>query len=555
MANGSQYMSTLDPFGLGEAMAAVWSAALKDPKAIAAAQTKLAADWLTLLERASRATAGAPAEALVAPSPGDRRFSDPAWTENPSLAFAMQAYLLASESIAAAIDALPDVDAKTKRKAKFWMKELTDAMSPSNVAWLNPTVIEATVRTGGKNLVEGLQHLLDDVRENDGRVSLVDRKAFHIGENIATTPGKVVLRNELCELIRYTPTTPQVHERPILFVPPWINKFYILDLQPANSVVKYLTDAGYTTYIISWRNPDSSMAGISMDDYIRIGADACARAIAKHTHSPSINIVGYCLGGTIVAEYLAYLAARGDTLINAATFFASLVDFSDPGDLANFTGEDAIAFVEQKMSERGYLSGREMGDTFNMLRANDLIWTVAVNRYLLGKDAPAFDLLYWNDDATRMPKAMHSYYLRHMYLNNDLIKPGALAVEGTPIDVHAIPNDCFVVATSEDHIAPWKSVYRLTQLIAGNAVFRLGQSGHIAGIINPPSEKQKGGYWENSELPSDADGWFASATLHKGSWWPDWTAWLNERSGPMVAPPKMGRTLGDAPGTYVLERS
>jgi polyhydroxyalkanoate synthase len=288
---------------------------------------------------------------------------------------------------------------------------------------------------------------------------------------------------------------------------------------------------------------------------VRIGLDACARAVAKQTHSPSINVVGYCLGGTIVTEYLAHLAARGDKLIESATFFASLVDFSDPGDLANFTGEDAIAFVEQKMSERGYLSGREMADTFNMLRANDLIWTVAVNRYLLGKDAPAFDLLYWNDDATRMPAAMHSYYLRHMYANNDLIKPGVLSVMGTPIDVRAIANDCYIVGTAEDHIAPWKSVYRLTQLIAGKATFRLGLSGHIAGIINPPSEKQKGGYWENAETPPDAEAWQASATLHKGSWWPDWIAWLAERSGPMVAPPKMGRTVGDAPGTYVLERS
>ncbi|HEY4442632.1 MAG TPA: alpha/beta fold hydrolase, partial [Candidatus Elarobacter sp.] len=352
----------------------------------------------------------------------------------------------------------------------------------------------------------------------------------------------------------------RVFARPLVILPPWINKFYILDLQPANSFVKYATDNGRNTFVVSWRNPPAEMRDYTMADYVREGALTAFTAAADIAGSEQVDAIGYCIGGTLLTMTLAYLARIESKLVNTATFFAALVDFADPGDVQAFISEEALTTIEERMEEQGYLSGREMADTFNLLRANDLVWQVAVNRYLLGKDAPAFDLLYWNNDATRIPAALHAYYLRQMYLENNLVKPDVLEVDGVPIDLGRITLPAYAVATSEDHIAPWRSVYAMTQRFGGEVTFRLGASGHIAGIISPPGKK-KAAWWgepAGSPAPPSPDVWFARAEQHDGaSWWPDWTAWLAERSGDAVdAPSGCGSEgyppLEDAPGSYVL---
>jgi polyhydroxyalkanoate synthase len=360
------------------------------------------------------------------------------------------------------------------------------------------------------------------------------------------------------ELIQYSPATATVAERPLVIVPPWINKYYVLDLQPANSMVKYLVDQGFTTFMISWRNPDPSMADVAMDDYLREGPQTAFWVAAEICGTDDVNAVGYCIGGTLLAIELAYATAKGKPAVNAATFFASLVDFEEPGEIINFLGPEGLAFVEEQMREHGVLEGRAMADSFNLLRANDLIWNVAVSRYLLGKDAPAFDLLYWNSDATRMPRAMHSYYLETMYRDNALVEPCAVTVLDQPIDLGSIGNDLYVVSTAEDHIAPWASVYRLTQLVRGKSRFVMGASGHIAGIINAPAKK-KGSYWTSDANPRSPQAWRDGAQQHEGSWWPDWVAWLRERSGQDVGARDPGTAanyppLAEAPGTYVLEK-
>ncbi|MBV8600196.1 MAG: class I poly(R)-hydroxyalkanoic acid synthase [Candidatus Eremiobacteraeota bacterium] len=550
-------MNSADPFGIGKATLEVWRAMLSEPDKLVESQKRFAQMWLEILERSAERVAGDGTAPVIEPDANDKRFQNPAWTENPALDAMKQAYLLMTQAFLSAIDAT-DVEPAAKRRAKFFAKQFCDMMSPTNVAFLNPDVVEETMRTGGQNLVEGLRNLAKDQVENQGRVALVDTQAFKVGENVGTTPGKVVFRNELLELIRYDTTTETVYKRPLVIVPPWINKYYILDLQQKNSFVKHATDAGFQTFVVSWRNPDASMAGVAMSDYVTKGALVAAQVAGEIAGSNKVTMNGYCIGGTLLAMLMAYLkrkpAAEGDPVITAATYMASLVDFKEPGEIVNFLGEDALAYIEGKMSERGYLEGSEMADTFTMLRANDLIWTPAVNRYLLGKDAPAFDLLYWNNDSTRMPAAMHSYYLRHMYLANELIEPGALEVDGVPIDLGAIDQPIYIIATKDDHIAPWRSVYTLTQLVSGPCLFRLANSGHIAGIVNPPGGK-KAQYWASKDDPKDPDEWLLHAKLREGSWWPDWYEWLGAQSGKRQAPPAANEkypALENAPGSYVL---
>lgn len=558
MKNGVvQSVNPLDPFGVGKATLDVWQAMLKEPERLAESQARFAQLWVDLWTRSAQRAAGEEAPPVVEPEDGDRRFANPAWSQNAALDTLKQAYLLVTQAFLAAIDST-DADEKTKRRARFFAKQFCDMMSPSNIAYLNPDVIEETLRTGGENLVRGWKNAAEDLTANEGRVALVDTQAFEVGKNVGTTPGKVVYRNHLMELIRYDATTETVYERPLVIVPPWINKYYILDLQPRNSFVRHATDAGFQTFIVSWRNPNAEMAGVTMRDYLIDGALQAAKVAGETAGTRNVTMDGYCIGGTLLAMMLAYLAAKppaaDDPAIDAATFMASLVDFREPGEIVNFLGEDALAYIEEKMNERGYLEGREMADTFNMLRANDLIWTPAINRYLLGKDAPAFDLLYWNNDSTRMPAAMHSYYLRHMYVHNELIEPGALSVDGVGLDLGKITVPLYIVATREDHIAPWRSVYSLTQLAASKSTFRLANSGHIAGIVNPPGNK-KAQYWSSEATPPNPEAWREGAVLREGSWWPDWYAWLGTYSGERVPPPKDRRSpLGNAPGAYVLEK-
>jgi polyhydroxyalkanoate synthase len=550
-------VNPLDPLAVGTAAMGVLQAMLTHPESILQTQVNLANAWVSL---ATRPVSGSAEKhtPLIEPAPGDARWKHPAWTENAVFDSIKEAYLLATKATMDAIDSAQGVDSETRARVKFFAKQFCDAMSPTNFAFLNPAVIEETVRSGGDNLDRGYKNVLEDFRANDGRPALVDKSAFEVGKNVATTPGTVVFRNELMELIQYTPTTPTVGAKPLVIVPPWINKYYILDLQPKNSFIKFAVDSGLTTFVISWRNPDPSMANVSMEDYLELGPLTASRVASAITGSRDVNLIGYCIGGTIVTMLLAYLAKTAEILVNSVTFFAALTDFSSAGDLRVFLGPEAVAFIEEQMREQGVLQGSQMADTFNMLRANDLIWNVAINRYLLGKDAPAFDLLYWNSDATRLPRAMHSYYLRNMYLENNLIKPGALSVKGVPIELSAIRADVYSVATMDDHIAPWRSVYRMTQLFSGTTRFVLGHSGHIAGIINAPAA-EKGSWWSAPQNPPTPDEWLGIAEKHPGSWWNDWAAWIAARSGAQIPAPvapgsKHFVPLGPAPGTYVLER-
>ncbi|MGH8633273.1 MAG: PHA/PHB synthase family protein, partial [Burkholderiales bacterium] len=435
-----------------------------------------------------------------------------------------------------------------------------DALSPSNFLLTNPEVLRETVASGGRNLVQGLSNLLEDVTRSGGdqaQLRMTDEKAFKLGINIATTPGKVVFQNELLQLIQYYPANGPVFRRPLLIIPPWINKYYILDLRAKNSFVKWAVEQGHTVFMISWVNPDATLAHKRFDDYLAEGTLAALAAIERATGESEVNAIGYCLGGTLLACTLGYLAAKQDERIVSGTYFASMIDFKEAGELEVFIDEQQVAALEKRMQARGYLEGSEMATTFNMLRANDLIWSFVVNNYLLGRDPFPFDLLYWNSDSTRMPATMHSYYLRNLYMKNLLAKPGGIELGGVPIDLGRVRTPLYFVSTLEDHIAPWRSTYAGAKLFSGPVRFVLGGSGHIAGIVNPPTAG-KYSYWTHPKLPDDPEKWLKGASQHPGSWWPDWTGWIAQHGGGKVPARIPGRgklkAIEDAPGSYVRMR-
>lgn len=485
----------------------------------------------------------------------DRRFKDPAWRENPAGETLMQAYLNLADYWKKLINITEGLPEHEAQKAAFFLNSLVDALSPNNYAASNPQVWKMVYDTQGANLVKGMENLLNDFQDGELRIRMTDMKAFELGKDIATTPGKVIFRNELMELIQYSPSTETVYQRPLLIVPPWINKFYILDLREQNSYVKWAVDQGHTVFIISWVNPSSEQANLSFDDYLSSGTLAALDAIEQATGEREVNIVGYCLGGTLTGITLAWLAANKDERIKSATFFTSLLDFSEPGEIGVFLDEPQVAALEQRMEDNGgYLDGKNMGSAFNMLRANDLIWSFFVNLYLLGKDPMPFDLLFWNSDSTRMPAAMHSFYLRNMYLENKLCQPSGIKLLNTGIDLHKVTTPVYFVSAYDDHIAPWRSTYEGAQLFSGPVRFVLGQSGHIAGIINPASA-DKYGHWVNEQLPASSEEWFQEAKLVKQSWWHDWDKWIAQYAGGKTAArlPGSGQlaALEDAPGRYV----
>ncbi|WP_085908045.1 PHA/PHB synthase family protein [Kiloniella majae] len=491
---------------------------------------------------------------------GDRRFQDEAWEENPFFNFLKQSYLLTANTIHSSVkdvDGLSETDA---RKVDFYTKQFLDALSPSNFLMTNPQILRATAESGGKNLLQGLENLISDLEK--GRIKMTDEDAFALGENIATSEGSVIYENELMQLIQYAPTTEKVYSRPLMIIPPWINKFYILDLKAKNSFVKWAVEQGFTVFMISWVNPDESLAHYSFENYMLRGPLAALDAIEKATGSKDVNAIGYCLGGTLLASTLAYMAEKKDKRIKSGTFFVTMTDFAEAGELRVFIDEEQMEVLEKKMSDRGYLDGAEMGTTFNMLRANDLIWSFVVNNYLLGKTPFPFDLLYWNSDTTRMPAKMHSFYLRNMYLDNKLVEPGGITLDGVPIDLSKIDVPSFMISAKEDHIAPWKSTYANTQHFSGKKEFVLAASGHIAGIINPPVA-EKYSHWINSDTPDDPDQWFEAAKEHPGSWWPHWAKWAQKKSGKLVPARNPGegmtkdkalKIIEPAPGRYVKSR-
>jgi polyhydroxyalkanoate synthase subunit PhaC len=485
----------------------------------------------------------------------DKRFGALDWTANPTFRTYKELYQLASEWLLKQGD-MPDLEPAQRQWMNFHLRQFVDAMSPALSPATNPEVLHRAVQTGGTNFADGARNLMHDLRE--GRLSMVDTDAFSPGRNLALSPGKVVYRNKLIELIQYAPTTETVHATPLLIIPPWINKFYILDMQPQNSLVRYLVSQGITVFMISWKNPDASMEDTTIEDYMDLGPLAASDVIREITGAPKINVMGYCIGGTLLVMALAWLTAKHDDRFNAATFIVSLQDFSRVGDTAVFLGEPAIDYIEQEMMTRGYLDSREMSNMFNLLRSNDLIWSNVVNNYLLGNPPPAFDLLYWNNDGTRMARVAHSWYLRNTYVENNLIVPGKIELKGEKLDLRQIKLDIYAVGAERDHIVPWDAAWRITQLARGDVRFILASSGHIAGIINPPGGKGTFFTLEEKGAVASPAHWRQAATRHDGSWWTDWARWLNERGGEKGPPPGIGSAkyppLADAPGVYVLEK-
>ena len=546
----------MDPGEITRAFQQVWLDVLSNPGRFWANYSNFVQEYTQLMTATALKFWGIEKEVepVAAPEKGDKRFNAPDWQQNPIFDVLKQGYLLAATTLLKTASEIQGLDEKQQRKMIFYLRQFLDAISPTNYTFTNPQVIHEAITTGGKNLVSGMEHLLRDIQA--GQIKMTDTDAFEPGRNLALTPGQVVYRNKLIELIQYTPSTEKVYSIPLLFIPPWINKYYILDMQPQNSLIKFLVDNGFTVFVISWKNPDASMEDTSFDDYLTLGPLAALDVIKEVTGSPKVNAVGYCIGGTLLSMALPYLKAKKDETVNSATFFVSLQDFTEVGDTSVFIDEPQVTYIEGQMMERGYLDSRSMSTMFNMLRANDLIWSNVVNNYLLGKEPPAFDLLYWNNDGTRMTRDAHSFYLRNTYLENNLIQPNKIILKDVPIDLGQIRQDIYAVGTQQDHIVPWQSAWRITQLASGKSRFVLGGSGHIAGIINPPTKGR--GYWTNEKPVKSAQQWFESAEHSSGSWWTDWVEWLKPRSGEQISPPGMGSEkyppITPAPGSYVLEK-
>ncbi|SIO45650.1 polyhydroxyalkanoate synthase [Bradyrhizobium erythrophlei] len=530
---------------------------MTDPVAVASAQIDLFYNslgiWQITAERVLML------RAREADAPKDKRFKHPDWSENAIFNFVKDSYLVAAKSILSAIREVKGMDEASARRVDFYTRQFVDALSPSNFVATNPEVLTATLKSGGQNLLSGLENLLVDLERGNGRlaITMTDMKAFRLGENIAATPGKIIHQNELMQLIQYAPSTKEARRRPLLIVPPWINKFYVLDLQPNNSFIKWAVDQGHTVFTISWVNPDGKLAEKGFENYMLEGPLAALDAIETATGERNVNTIGYCLGGTLLASTAAYSAVKGDDRIASATYFATLVDFTEVGDMAVFIDEEQLASLERRMRECGYLEAQDMATAFNMLRANDLIWSFVVSNYLLGKEQMPVDLLFWNSDSTRMPAAMHTFYLRKMYQQNLLAKPGGITLAGTPIDLSKVRTPTFILATREDHIAPWKSTYAATRLYSGPIKFVLTDAGHMAGVISAPGTKY--GHWANDKLPLSPDEWFAGATPHQGSWWPLWNEWVTQLDAGRVSAREPGGgklpIIENAPGSYVRVRS
>lgn len=559
-ADKPQSMSP-DPFGAGPAMSKVMNALAAQPDKLLQAQADLFSRYMDLWQStARRITAGEEMVPVVTPVAGDRRFNDPEWEKNPLFDVIKQSYLLSSNWLNELVSSVQDVEPQTKRRAEFFMKMMTDAFSPSNFLISNPAALREAVETRGESLVRGMENFAADLERGGGslQITQTDTTKFQVGVNVATAPGKVVFQNDLIQLLQFNPTTDHVREKPLLIFPPWINKYYILDLRPENSMIRWLASQGFTVFVVSWVNPDGSLAEKTFEDYLKDGVLAAVDAALKQTGAKQVNAVGYCIAGTLLSCALAYLAAKKDDRIGSATFFAAQQDFSEAGDLRLFTDEDWLRIIEVRMDDAGgVLPGRVMSDTFNALRANDLIWSFFISNYLLGKEARPFDLLFWNADQTRMPKRLHLDYLRRFYRDNALAQ-GELALDGVKLNLKKVKTPIYAMASREDHIAPYRSVYRGAHLFGGPVTFVLAGSGHIAGVINAPVAV-KYQHWTSTHLPASADGWLSEAEEHPGSWWPHWVQWLSTHSGDQVPArdPAKGKLkpIEDAPGSFVKVKS
>jgi polyhydroxyalkanoate synthase subunit PhaC len=555
LLDGSDLMGRLDPLALFSPLLRTSLSVVSHPDKVAGALGRAAGEMFRATTAAAvRAVGGTPS---YAPKHGkDRRFTDPAWSENAGYWWLREIYHDWEQAL---LDIVRDTDTPQamKQKAEFGVQLMIDALAPTNFIPGNPAVIKKALETGGLSLAKGARNFIHDLRTNRGVPRQVIPDAHTVGKDMAITPGKVVFRNELMELIQYAPSTAEVREIPLLFSPPWINKYYIMDLAPGRSLVQWAVDHGHTVFMISYRNPDEQMRHVKMDDYLISGPIAALEVVRDITGAEKVNLLGLCLGGTLTMATLAYLDAVGLDLINSATFLNTLIDFSEPGLLGVFTDEASIRRLERTMKRTGFLPKEEMQRSFNLLRTNDLIWNYAVTSWLMGEEPPAFDLLSWNNDSTRMPAEMHSFYLRSCYLGNELAR-GIMELAGQRLDLEEVDQDLYFLAAEQDHIAPWRSSYAGALLPGGNVRFVLSNSGHIAGIVNPPSPKSIHHVLEGGRpLPESSDDWLKKATVHPVTWWEDWAQWIGERAGGMRKPPRMGnrkyRPITDAPGTYVLE--
>jgi polyhydroxyalkanoate synthase subunit PhaC len=549
-------LTDADPVSFLRALAAAGVGVVKNPSALAAANARLAIGLASAVRATAERTVGGQTAGPVSPAAGDKRFADPAYTDNPLFFLLAQQYLLSGQLVAELVDAA-GLEPKQESKARFAAKFILDALAPTNLLPTNPAALREAFDTGGKSLVKGAKNMLGDLKNNGGWPSQVDTTGFEVGVNMAATPGSVVYRSDLIELIQYEPQVKQVHSVPLLFCPPWINKYYIMDLAPGKSLIEWAVQHGHTCFAISYRNPDASMRELDFEDYLRQGPLDAVRVVKEITGAAEVNTLNVCLGGTLTAIALAHNVAVGDTSIKSATFLNTHTDFSIPGALGVFTDEATIAGLEKQMAKKGYLDSAKMAHTFDALRANDLVFAYVVNNWLLGKKPPAFDLLVWNKDSTRMPAKMHSRYLRSCYLNNEFAR-GEFEVEGVKLEPGKVDIDTYVLAAVDDHIVPWVSGYKTAKLFGGHNRFVLSTSGHIAGIVNPPGPKPK--HWTNDELPADPQEWKDNAVLTEGTWWEDWATWIAERGGPKVnAPRRLGSKdhppIEPAPGSYVRTRA
>ena len=553
-ATGSEY-SLMDAQTLTKAYSSVLSRLMSNPMELRAAQVKastsLAQVWTAALN--SDGDRGTPVR--------DRRFADPKWSEDPVARSCRDAFLVFEQAMDELLDHLAD-DSRDDMRVTFYTRQALSALSPANFLATNPAARARLIETGGESVLDGIENLLNDLERGDGRLDLAtnDRDAFQVGVDMATTEGEVVFQNELMQLIQYHPRTEQQHKMPILFVPAWINKFYILDLQPDNSLIRYTLEQGNSVFVISWANPTLAHADLDFADYMTLGPLKALDVIRDITGEEKANILGFCIGGILVTAMLGYLAAKGDDRINSATTLATMVDFNNVGEIGVFIDENRLEVLRSHMEEKGYLDAYHLQDMFSMLRENDLIWSFYEANYLQGKKPRAFDLLYWNSDTTRLPKAMLLWYLEQIYLENRLCKPGGLEMDGQKIDIGKVTTPCFVLAAVDDHIAPWTSIYPATKLLGGEVEFVLGGSGHIAGVINPPRKRMKYGYRTSDTYPDTPEAFLAQAEPHDGSWWPHWSAWLASRSGDLVAPRKPAKrgkykSIEPAPGSYVKAKA
>jgi polyhydroxyalkanoate synthase len=549
-----------DPLNVGDAFQEVMKGLAADPGTVMQRQFNLWGDYAKLMATMSRRIVGEDVRPAIEPAKSDRRFSHAAWNENPMLDFVKQSYLIGAKWLETTVNELDGMDEHEKAKAEFYTKQFIDACAPSNFAMLNPEVIETTIETKGENLFKGLKNLIDDIDRGHGKLAIrqADLEHFKLGENIATTRGKVVFQNEIMQLIQYEPTTETVAKTPMLIVPPWINKFYILDLQPANSFIKWLVDQGRTVFVISWVNPEPTLKDKTFEDYIRLGLFEALSAVKLATSEDKTDVIGYCIGGTMLSMALAYMAKTGDDRINSATFFTAQADFAEAGDLLLFVDDEQLDAIEKQMDAAGgVLEGRAMATTFNMLRSNDLIWSFVIDNYMKGKDPAKFDLLFWNSDATRMPKNVHIFYLREFYQKNRLAR-GEMVMDGVTLDLGDVDIPIFMQAGETDHIAPHNSVYNTARLFASKdndkVTYMLAGSGHIAGVVNHP-DKKKYHHSINTNLPTTLDEWKSGAERFPGSWWPHWIDWLCHVSEGEVSARIPGdgelSVIEDAPGSYV----